>query len=414
MELDWVIGFKFGSDYPKMLKHFTMIYLREFFMTIRVRIMLIFAMHAFIVGGMFSRLPEIQKGLELGTSEFGLLLMGIPFGVLTGSLLVSRLIEAVGTRMTIMIFFPAFALVPFLSSFSYNHVMLFMTLFCFGATLAAGNVSMNVEADRIEFASDRRILNKCHGSWGMGFLAASLLGVAAIWLGISPSVHLFMLFVFIVIGCVVLVGGLKPAASRDIDVKMDAPKSKKIVILPNRGTFLVVAFAFTAFWLEGSIRNWGVIYLRDGLGALNWHAAIALPAMVSMQTLGRFMADGWIAKYGSVLVARCLTGVALIGLLVIVFSQTATFALVGFSLIGLGISTAVPQAISAVARWGGRPSAENVAAFSMLQTLISFMAPPVFGFFAAWLSLRYAWAVFLPLPLIALYFAKSLAPRDGQ
>lgn len=149
------------------------------------------------------------------------------------------------------------------------------------------------------------------------------------------------------------------------------------------------------------------------MGALNWHAAIALPAMVSMQTLGRFMADSWISKYGQVTVARFLTSVALVGLIVVVVSQNPIFALIGFSLIGLGISTAVPQAISAVARWGDRPSAESVAAFSMLQTLIAFMAPPVFGFFATWLSLRYAWMVFLPLPLIAYYFAKSLAPRGG-
>lgn len=382
-------------------------------MNIQTRIMFIFSMHAFIVGGMFSRLPEIQKHLQLSTSDFGLILIGIPFGAFIGSLLISRLIEAIGTRMTILIFFPIFALVPLLASFSENKLVLLITLFCFGTTLAAGNVAMNVEADRIEFASDKRILNKCHGSWGLGFLIASLFGVGEIWLGISPSVHFSILFVLIILSSLIIVGGLKSSPSRDLETNNDAPKNKKIIILPNKATFLVVAFAFTAFWLEGSVRNWGVIYLRDGLGALNWHAAVALPAMVSMQTLGRFMADSWISKYGQVVVARVLTSVGLIGLIVIVVSQTATFVLIGFSLIGLGISTAVPQSISAVARWGGRPSAENVAAFSMLQTLIAFIAPPVFGFLASWLSLRYAWAVFLPLPFIALYFAKSLAPRDN-
>ncbi|PCI89079.1 MAG: hypothetical protein COB24_00960 [Hyphomicrobiales bacterium] len=339
--------------------------------------------------------------------------MAIPFGVLISSLLISRLIEANGTRTTIFVFFPMFALIPFLGSFSDGKLVLLITFFCFGATLSAGNVTMNVEADRIEFATDKRMLNKCHGSWGLGFLTASLLGVGAIWLGISPSVHFFLLFVLIVVSSIILVGGLKPSAPRNTGANNDANSKKKPINLPNKATFLVVAFAFTAFWLEGSIRNWGVIYLRDGLGALNWHAAIALPAMVSMQALGRFMADTWISKYGQVIVARVLTVVVLVGLLFVVASQTAIFALIGFSLIGLGISTAVPQSISAVARWGDRPSAESVAAFSMLQTLIAFIAPPVFGFFASWLSLRYAWAVFLPLPFIAIYFAKSLAPREN-
>lgn len=370
-------------------------------------------MHAFIVGSMFSRLPEIQKYLQLGTGDFGLILIGIPFGALTGSLLISRLIEAAGTRKTILIFFPIFAFVPLLTSFSTDKFLLLITLFCFGATLAAGNVAMNVEADRIEFASEKRILNKCHGSWGLGFLIASLLGVGEIWLGMSPSIHFAILFVLIVLGSIIFVGGLKTSPSRDLATDTDANKKKKFIILPNKATFLVVAFAFSAFWFEGSIRNWGVIYLRDGLGTLNWQAAIALPAMVSTQTLGRFLADSWISKYGEVVVARFLTVVALVGLIIVVISPLAIFALIGFALIGLGISTAVPQAISAMARWGGRSSSENVAAFSMLQTLIAFIAPPAFGFFASWLGLRYAWVVFLPLPFIALYFAKTLAPRDN-
>lgn len=369
-------------------------------------------MHAFVAGSMFSRLPEIQKHLDIGPGEFGLVLMVIPLGVLSGALLASRLIEAIGTQKTCLIFLPVFATIPFLATLAQSHGQLALVLYFFGAVLAMSNVAINVEADRIEFALDKRILNKCHGSWGLGFLIVSLLGVGAIRLGITPSVHFVILFAVICLASATIVRGLKAAAPREAKGDKKAHGKSKKLALPNKGTFLIVAFALTGFWLEGSTRNWGVIYLRDGLGALDWFAALALPAMISMQTLGRFMADGWISKFGPVAVARFLTTVALVGLIIVILSPAATFALVGFMLIGLGISTAVPQAISSAARWGDRPSAENVAAFSMLQTMIAFIAPPVFGLLAAWFDMQIAWMMFLPLPFVALYFAKSLAPRQ--
>lgn len=375
--------------------------------------MMIFAMHALVVGGMFSRLPEIQREMSLSPGEFGMLLMAIPMGVFIGSMLISRLIEAVGTRITCLIFLPIFAAVPFLLTQFHSQLALSIVLFGFGTALAAGNVAINVEADRIEFSSGMRVLNKCHGSWGLGFLLSSLLGVVAIRFGLTPAFHFALLFAVILIGSALIIRRLTEAASRDSKVTKGSSNKPKIA-LPNKGTMLVVAFALTGFWLEGSTRNWGVIYLRDGFGALEWYAALALPAMTSMQTLGRFMADGWISRFGPVTVARFLTTLALAGLIIITVAQSATLALVGFLLMGMGISTAVPQAISAAARWGDRPSAENVAAFSMLQTLIAFIAPPVFGLIASWFDMRIAWAIFLPLPLIALYFAKSLAPRSPK
>lgn len=379
-------------------------------MSPQIRIMLIFAMHALVVGGMFSRLPEIQREMNLSPGEFGLLLMAIPIGVFTGSMLVSRLIETVGTRVTCLIFIPVFAAMPFFLTQFDAFWGLCIVLFGFGAALAAGNVAFNVEADRVEFSSGVRVLNKCHGSWGLGFLVSSLLGVLAIRFGISPMLHFILLFVAIALGSATIIRTLTQAASRESQAAKGAT-SKTKVALPNKGTFLIVGFALTGFWLEGSTRNWGVIYLRDGFGALEWYAALALPAMTSMQTLGRFLADGWISRFGPVAVARVLTCVALLGLLTITAAQSTSLALIGFLLMGLGISTAVPQAISAAARWGDRPSAQNVAAFSMLQTLIAFIAPPIFGLIASWFDMRMAWALFLPLPLIALYFANSLAPR---
>jgi fucose permease len=370
--------------------------------------MLVFILHALVVGSMFSRIAEIQRDLELSEAAFGLTLMGIPAGVLIGSVLVSWLIEAAGTRKTMMWFMLLFGSGPLLASFSIDGTQLFAALLVFGLTLSCANIAMNVEADRIEAATGERNLNRCHGSWGLGFLIVSSLGAAAIKVGISPEVHFLMLF-----SLMLLMGLTAIRKSNEAPPRRHAGEAPpKRFALPNRGTFLIVGFVLAGMWLEGTVRNWGVIYLRDGFGALDWHAALALPAMMLTQTLGRFLADGWVSRFGDVIVARVLTCVALAGLAIIVTTHDTVVALFGFVLIGLGISTVFPQAVSAAAKWGDRPASENVAAFSSLQTIIAFTAPPVIGFLASWLGLRMALTICLPVPVLSFYYARYLAPRS--
>ncbi|MGR3662056.1 MAG: MFS transporter [Paracoccaceae bacterium] len=378
-------------------------------MTDHRRILLVFILHALVVGSLFSRIAEIQRDLGLDEATFGLTLMGVPAGVLLGSVLVSWMIEGIGTRKTLMVFMPLFGAGPYLASVAMDGGQLFAALLVFGLTLSCANIAMNVEADRIEAAAGERNLNRCHGSWGLGFLVVSSLGAVAIKVGISPEVHFLLLFALMVLTTLTLLRRSNEAPPR----RHAGEAPPKRFALPNRGTFLIVGFVLAGMWLEGTVRNWGVIYLRDGFGALDWHAALALPAMMLTQTLGRFLADGWVSRYGDVKVARALTCVAFAGLAVIVTTHDTVVALLGFMLIGLGISTVFPQAVSAAAKWGDRPASENVAAFSSLQTIIAFMAPPVIGFLASWMGLRMALAIFLPLPLLTLYFARYLAPRPS-
>jgi fucose permease len=183
--------------------------------------------------------------------------------------------------------------------------------------------------------------------------------------------------------------------------------------LPTIGVLLIIAFACSGIVLEGSTRNWAIIYLRDDFHTEAWVATLALPAIIVAQIAGRFLADGLIDRFGPVRVAIALSVVSLVGLAVIVSVGSVLVALLGFALIGLGISTVHPQALSAAARRGDRPASLNVAAFSTVQTAIGFLSPPIFGFVAARYGIRTSFAIMLPLPLVAIAFARFLAPRDG-
>jgi len=372
------------------------------------RVMAAFALHATTVGSVFARLPEIQKALALPEATFGLVLMGMPAGVVLGSILISPVVETWGPKRLIMLGTPLIAAVSMLTTAAWSAVTLCMALFAFGLAFATSNVALNVEADRVEAAEDRRIMSRCHGWWALGFLATALVSAGLIRVGVPPVAQF--------VAVTAMLAALVPAFLVPLPesrARAGGASSRRRFALPGRGTLLIGGFALAGVVLEGTTRSWSVIYVRDLFGAADWIAALALPAIVVTQTVGRFAGDGLIERLGAATSGRLVAVALLAGLIVIVMAPVTGMVLAGFALIGVGVSTVLPQAFSAAARWGDRPAAESMAAFATLSTVMGFLGPPVFGALAEWFGLRVAFALFIPLPLISIAFAGYLGPREG-
>lgn len=376
----------------------------------RITIVLIFAIHGLVQGGMFARLAEMQRSAGLDESQLGLSIIGIPTGVFLGSLLVSPLIERQGTRLVLLFALPLYALAPVLASLSVDIVTLFAAMFVLGLALTISNIAMNVESDRVEAATGGRLINRCHGTWSLGFLSASLVGTGAIGIGLSPTWHLVAMLTLLTGATLAVVLPMQPSPAR-AHSRIGPPKR---FALPTVGVLLILGFAVSGMLLEGSARNWSVIFVRDVFNAEDWVAALALPSFVAAQTLGRFLADGWIDRWGPVRVAIALAAVSLVGLAAVATALTVTLVLVGFFLIGLGISTTYPQAFSAAARLGDRPASENVAAMSTVQTVIGFAYPPLFGLIATDHGIQTSFALIMPLPILAMLLAKRSLGRGAS
>ncbi len=376
----------------------------------RVAIILVFAIHGSVVGSFFLRIAELQAGLGLSKAVFGVALMASPAGFFVASLFTGRLIERLGTRRALLFALTLFSLAPLLGALAVGVLTFSAALFVLGFGLSTGNIAMNVEADRVEAATKHRILNRCHGTWAVGSLLASLIGTGVVAAGIAPRTHFLLLFILLTIATFAVVWPMQPSPARP----HRGATRRKIVTLPTVNVLLIVGFACSGIWIENSARNWSVIYLRDLFSAPDWVATLTLPAYVVAQIVGRFLADTLIERFGQVGAARGLTVVSLVGLLVIALVQSVPFAVAGFAILGLGLSTVYPQALSAVARLSDRPSFENVAAFSTLQTIISFVSPPFFGFVASRFGIQTSFAVLLPLPIMAFFFARFLAPSDWE
>jgi MFS family permease len=110
--------------------------------------------------------------------------------------------------------------------------------------------------------------------------------------------------------------------------------------------YLIGAVTCASFIMEGSVADWGGLYLRNELGAREAVAALAYPCFEAAMIIGRTRGDGVRRRIGS---RTMLTGAgvgAVLGFLVVVAAPRWWLALVGFFLVGLSICTVVPLTFS--------------------------------------------------------------------
>ena len=78
---------------------------------------------------------------------------------------------------------------------------------------------------------------------------------------------------------------------------------------------------------------------------------------------------------------------------------------------GVGTSVMFPLAMSAAAQRTDRPAALNVAALAQISFVAFLLGPPLLGFVAQHLGIRWSFGFGLPLVLLSFVTASALAPR---
>ncbi|RZI94490.1 MAG: MFS transporter, partial [Rubrivivax sp.] len=167
-------------------------------------IVVVFFLHAVSQGGLFSRLPDIQQALGLDEAGLGLALLGQPAGAILSFLFAAPLVERTGTRVVLLWTIPLMSAVMVAMALAPSLMLLFFAFVLYGSIFAISNIAINVEADRVEAARGRRLMNTCHGVWSAGLLLASLAGTFMRGLGVSPAMHFGLIVPFVVVGILVV------------------------------------------------------------------------------------------------------------------------------------------------------------------------------------------------------------------
>ena len=363
-----------------------------------------FFLYAFALGGLFPRLAELQRSIGLSESELGLGLIGAACGTLFSLTLAGRLIERVGHRSTLLVSIQLLPVFYALAAHASGALALFLCLLPAGLCIGAIELVVNLEADRVEHQAGKRIMNRAHAFWSFGFFGAGLLGALAAHRGISPQWHLASVVPLSALAVLLLLGGFEAAPHRSGSSGEPAHRLAR----PTPAIGALVLFTLSGLLLEGAAIDWSAIYMRDVFGAAPFIGGLAVATGALAQGAARYVADRFVERHSPLSIARALLGVLGLGTLTVTFAPAWPVALLGFALMGVGTSVMFPLAMSAAAQRVDRSAATNVAALAQISFVSFLLGPPLLGFVAEHLGIRWSFGVGLPLVLLSLAVSSIL------
>src|SRR3569623_861958 len=149
--------------------------------------MLVFFLQPIPFGSWLPRIPDVQHTLGLGPAALAVTLLGLSCGTLVTLPFAGPIVERIGAHRGLLIGFVLHFLAVYLPSLAPSPLLLFLALMLTGATMAFGELSLNITAAETEKATGSLIMSTSHGFWSFGILVGSLIGSGLAGVGLGPS-----------------------------------------------------------------------------------------------------------------------------------------------------------------------------------------------------------------------------------
>jgi MFS family permease len=367
----------------------------------------VFFIFALSMGALLSRLPDLQRQLNLTEGELGLTLICMSMGAMVSLTFASPIIMRMGARTTsfVSVLVPSvlYAVITFMPSAWLVAPLFFLA----GIFAGALEINVNYETDKLEAQLGYRIMNRAHGMWSLGFFVTALISAGVRQLDIPITWHLVGALVVVVVAAIVVFPGITTAAARPESHAGDTPR----IAFPTMALAGLCVIGAAPLFVEGAGIDWSGIYMRDTFDALPFVGGLAVTLFSFTMAVARLSIDPVVDRYSPRAVATVLLIIATVGLLMVSTAPHQFVALAGFALMGVGCSAVYPLAVSAAAQRTDRPSAVNVAALGQVSFVVFFLGPPLLGFVAQATDIRFSYIVVLPLVVAALLLIRSLPAK---
>jgi predicted MFS family arabinose efflux permease len=344
-------------------------------------------------------------GMSEGTLAFAL--MGMPLGLLAALPFGSKVAEILGTRGLLTVGLGSYLLTMPLPAFAVSTTTMFVGLAITGVSMAIAQLSLNVTASEVEARGDRPIMNGCHGFWSIGVLVGSAIGAVMAEARIAPGVSLVLVsavcFIPLLGSARAITDYAIPAAKPTQDAR--APLSRPLVF--------IALFGFGIAMTEGAMADWLAVFLTNIFDVSPGIAGAGYTVFALSVAIGRFQGDVLKTRFAVEKLAQGLVGLALMGLMVVVFSPWVWLSFVGVGMLGCGVSLGFPLAVSAASVMEGRSSAGNVAVLTQITLCGFLVGPPMIGVVAQFSNMRIGLGALIPALLMAFVFAQALKPRNA-
>lgn len=382
----------------------------------RLSIYFIFALPGFSMASWVSRTPTIRDALGATTAQMGWIIFGMAVGSIVGLMSASHLIAHKGGRFVmvtgLVISSIGLIIVGVGGSWIINSIIVFLGLAIFGFGNGICDVAMNVEGTAVEGATKKSLLTGFHAAFSVGTLFGAIVGSVATKSGVPVPLHLTFVSVVIVLSIIFLsrfvpLGTGKENNSDSNGTSMNA--RERMAVWKEPRTILISIIVLGMAFAEGSANDWLPLIMVDGYNVTPTMGSFAFGLFVAAMTLGRAIGGLLLDRLGRVLVLRISALLAIVGLLIVIFGGSYTFATIGIVLWGLGVAFGFPVGLSAAGD-DPRGVAARVSAVATAGYLAFLVGPPFLGFVGEMIGLLRALIVVLITVTIAGLLSQAAKP----
>lgn len=361
----------------------------------RIAVSAVFFAYGLTFASWASRIPSIQQNLAISDGVLGLVLFALPAGLFLCLPFSGWIINHFGSRKIVIVSGLIYTGLLLLIGLAQNLPQLIGVLFVFGFFSSLLNIAVNTQAAGVEAAYSKPIMASFHGMWSLAGFAGAAIGTLMMGFGVEPAYH-FVLIFFLMLLIIAM-------SSSDMIARDEGQSSAGLkFVMPDKPLLKLGTIAFCSLICEGTMFDWsGVYFLKVVKAEPAWVGAGYTAYMIAMAS-GRFVAD-WVTHRIGVQKVLQLSGLLTVsGLLISVLFPQQWPAIVGFLIVGLGVSSVVPLAYSAASKSRTMPASQALSTVTTIGFFGLLVGPPLIGIIAGASSLRTAFTFLILMGILVL------------
>lgn len=368
--------------------------------THRIFLSIFFFISGFVFSTWASRIPTIKTFYGFNDAQMGTVLLAMPVSSLIGLPISGWLIGRFDSRIPLTAAFTLNAIALAFIGFANSALSLIAAISVFSFTMRIFSVSANTQAISLQKLFEKKILGSMHGLWSAGGITGVGFCTLMVANAISIQLHLAMVAVLSVI---VTLFSFNSLMKKD----RSSQGNKLILGKPDPYILYLGILIFFAAVCEGGMFDWSGIFFREVL-----HVRIFtygyLTFMICM-TLSRFFSDRIIDRLGMSKTYLISSFLVMTGISLAVALPTFWTSLIGFSLTGLGTASIVPMTYALAGGSKKYSAGMAISIIATYATLGMLAGPPLIGYLAHAIGLRYSFLAFafsglVFIPITRLFF----------
>ncbi|RRB07893.1 MFS transporter [Larkinella rosea] len=348
-----------------------------------------------------SRIPSLQQQLRLNEAQLGAVLFAMPLGLILTLPLTGMLIGRFSSRIMVLVGAVFLNIMLVLLGQVNQTWQLAFVLFCFGAARNQLSISVNAQSIGVQALYKRSILTSFHGIWSIAGFAGAALGSFMISIHVLPSGHFMLVSIFLTLVALALFPNTIPEPA-------GKSNSRTGFVLPDRALLKFGLMSFASMAFEGIMYDWSGIYFQKIVRAPTEIIALGFVAYMSAMTIGRFSGDWLVNRFNKKTVLTFSGLLMASGLLLAAVFPNVVVAGLGFIMVGFGTSCVVPLVLSLATQSKRAETGPVIAAVSTIAYLGFLIVPPVVGFLAEALNLRWSFGLLSLLGLLMVWIVSRL------